>query len=149
LAAATSVVGILCNAAGGYLVEQLPGTTDDERRVVEANLAKLVALDGSDKIPTNLLLSGRTPLDIASMILDGLDMVPLQQIEPVLKCQCTEDRLMRSLRLLPATDVEEILIKQERVEARCEFCGKVYRMEAHEVRQKLEQPPTDPTISEK
>lgn len=147
LAAATSVVGILCNAAGGYLVEQLPGTTDEERRAVEENLAKLVALDGSDKLPTNLLLSGRTPLDIASIILDGLDMVPLQQIEPVLKCECTEDRLIRSLRLLPASDVEEILTKQERVEARCEFCGKVYRLEAHEVREKLE-PQPDPTTSE-
>ena len=148
LAAATSVVGILCNAAGGYLVEQLPGTTDDERRVVEENLAKLVALDGGDKIPTNLLLSGRTPLDIVSIILDGLEMVPLQQIEPVLKCECTEDRLIRSLRLLPASDVDDILTKQERVEARCEFCGKVYRLEAHEVREKLEPPPEDPTSTE-
>ena len=148
LAAATSVVGILCNAAGGYLIEQLPGTTDEERQLVEENLAKLVALDGGDKLPTNLLLTGRTPLDIASIILDGLDMVPLQQIEPVLKCECTEDRLIRSLRLLPPSDVEEILAKQERVEARCEFCGKVYRLEAYEVREKLEPPPPDPTTLE-
>jgi molecular chaperone Hsp33 len=139
LAAATSVTGILCNAAGGYLIEQLPGTTDAEKKKVEENLAKLVELDGGDKLPTNLLLSGRTPLDIAQIVLDGLDMVPLQQIEPILKCECTEDRLVRSLRLLPAADVEDILMKQERVEARCEFCGKVYFMEAEEVRAKLEE----------
>jgi molecular chaperone Hsp33 len=144
LAAATSVTGILCNAAGGYLIEQLPGTTDEEKRKVEDNLAKLVELDGGDKLPTNLLLSGRTPLDIAKLVLDGLDMKPLQQIEPILKCECTEDRLVRSLRLLPLSDVEDILKKQERVEARCEFCGKVYRMEAEEVREKLAQdPPVD------
>ena len=142
LAAATSVTGILCNAAGGYLIEQLPGTTEEEKRKVEENLAKLVELDGGDKLPTNLLLSGRTPLDIAKIVLDGLDMKPLQQIEPILKCECTEDRLVRSLRLLPLSDVEDILKKQERVEARCEFCGKVYRMEANEVRDKLAQDPT-------
>jgi molecular chaperone Hsp33 len=142
LAAATSVTGILCNAAGGYLIEQLPGTTEEEKKKVEENLAKLVELDGGDKLPTNLLLSGRTPLEIAQIVLDGLDMVPLQQIEPMLKCECTEDRLVRSLRLLPAADVEDILMKQERVEARCEFCGKVYRMEADEVRAKLEEGPS-------
>jgi molecular chaperone Hsp33 len=144
LAASTSVTGILCNAAGGYLIEQLPGTTDEEKRRVEENLAKLVELDGGDKLPTNLLLSGRTPLDIAKIVLDGLDMKPLQQIEPTLKCECTADRLVRSLRLLPLSDVEDILQKQERVEARCEFCGKVYRMEAEEVREKLaHEPPID------
>jgi molecular chaperone Hsp33 len=141
LAAATSITGILCNAAGGYLIEQLPGTTDEEKQVVQDNLAKLVELDGGDKLPTNLLLSGRTPLDIARIVLEGLDMVPLQQIEPVLKCECTEERLIRSLRLLPLSDVEDILKKQERVEARCEFCGKVYRLEANEVKDRINQPP--------
>jgi molecular chaperone Hsp33 len=139
LAAATSVTGILCNAAGGYLIEQLPGTTDEERQKVEENLAKLVALDGGQKLPTNLLLAGRSPLEICQIVLEGLSMVPLQQITPSLTCECTEDRLVRSLRLLPVSEVDNILEKQECVEARCEFCGKVYRLEAEEVREKLAQ----------
>jgi molecular chaperone Hsp33 len=137
LAAAMSVTGFLCKAAGGYLIEQLPGATDHEKDKVSENLAKLVELDGGEKLPTNLLLSGRSPIDIAEILLDGLDMQPLQQIDPVLKCDCTEDRLVRSLRLLPASDVDDILEKQERVEARCEFCGTVYRLEAEQVREKL------------
>jgi molecular chaperone Hsp33 len=139
LAAAMSVTGILCKAAGGYLIEQLPGATEEEKNKVSENLAKLVELDGGDKLPTNLLLSGRSPIDIAEILLDGLDMQPLQKIDPVLKCDCTEDRLVRSLRLLPSSDVDEILEKQERVEARCEFCGTVYRLEAEQVREKLAQ----------
>jgi molecular chaperone Hsp33 len=139
LAAAMSVTGILCKAAGGYLIEQLPGATEEEKNKVSENLAKLVELDGGDKLPTNLLLSGRSPIDIAEILLDGLDMQPLQQIDPVLKCDCTEDRLVRSLRLLSSSDVDEILEKQERVEARCEFCGTVYRLEAEQVREKLAQ----------
>lgn len=144
LAAATSVTGILCNAAGGYLIEQLPDASDEEKQRVEKNLAKLVELDGGEKLPTNLLLGGRTPLEMTEIILDGLDMQPLQQIEPVLKCECSEDRLVRSLRLLPAADVEDILEKQERVEARCEFCGKVYYLEAEQVREKLREDLEDP-----
>jgi len=145
LAAATSVKGILCTAGGGYLVELLPGATDAEKEQVEKNLARLVEVDGGDKLPTNLLLAGRTPLDMAEILLQDLDMQPLQQMTPKQKCECTQDRLVRSLRLLPQEDVEDILEKEERIEARCEFCGKVYRMEAEDVRERLEQATGDPS----
>ena len=144
LAAATSVNGILCNAAGGYLVEQLPGVDDDTVNLVSKNLAKLVEMDGGQKLPTNLLLNGVTPLEIAEILLDGLDMQPLQQISPKLVCECTEDRLFRALRLLPREEVEEILEKEEEVSARCQFCGKTYRMGAVELRERLDKAVGDP-----
>lgn len=137
--------GILCTAAGGYLIEQLPNVGDKVVQQVETNLQKLVEMDGGDKLPTNLLLQGVTPLEICQTILDGLDMQPLQQIEPKLKCDCSEDRLLRSLRLLPKEEVDDLLEKEERVEARCEFCGKVYRIEAPEVRERLAKAPGDPS----
>ena len=145
LAAATSINGVLCAAAGGYLIEQLPGVSKDVLRKVEKNLKKLVERDGGDTLPTNLLLSGVSPLEMAEMILGGLGMVPLQQITPKLVCECSEDRLFRSIRLLPREDVEDILEKQEKLEARCQFCGKVYRMEPEELRQRLDQSTGDPS----
>lgn len=145
LAAATAMNGILCTAAGGYLIEQLPQVEPETVAKVEENLAKLVQKDGSDKLPTGLLLDGVTPLEIAEIVLDGLDMKPLGQLEPKLVCRCTEDRLFRSLRLLPRVEVEEILEKQECVEARCQFCGKVYRMEAEELRERLDKATGDPS----
>lgn len=60
LAAATSINGILCTAAGGYLIEQLPFADEEAMETVSKNLAKLVEMDGGDKLPTNLLLSGKT-----------------------------------------------------------------------------------------
>ena len=144
LAAATSINGILCNAAGGYLIEQLPGVSDETVEIVAKNLAKLVEMDGGEKLPTNLLMNGVTPMEIAETLLDGLDMQPLQQIMPKVVCECTEDRLFRALRLLPREEVEEILEKEEEVSARCQFCGKEYRMEAAEVREKLDTAKGDP-----
>ena len=64
-------------------------------------------------------------------------MKPLQQIFPKLKCPCTQERLMRSLKLLPIEDVNDILNNEQKLEARCEFCGKVYIMKPNEVRQYL------------
>jgi molecular chaperone Hsp33 len=145
LAAATSVTGVLCKAAGGYLIEQLPGCTPETIAKIEENLAKLVELDGGDKLPTNLLLNGKAPLDIAEIILQGLDMEPLQQIEPKAICECSEERLFRSIRLLPKEDVEHILETEEQVEARCQFCGKVYRMGGDSLRERLEKAKGDPS----
>ena len=145
LAAATSVNGILCNAAGGYLVEQLPGVDDDTLDQVSKNLAKLVEMDGGEKLPTNLLLNGITPVEIAEILLDGLDMQPLQQISPKFVCECTEDRLFRALRLLPREEVEEILEKEEEVSARCQFCGKEYRMGAAQLRERFDKAVGDPS----
>lgn len=145
LAAATSINGILCTAAGGYLVEQLPGVEPSTIAQVEKNLAKLVEMDGGDALPASLLQNGVSPLEIAETVLDGLGMTPLQQIKPELVCECTEDRLLRSLRLLPKEDVDDILEKEEKVEARCEFCGKVYSFQVDEMKERLANASGDPS----
>eukprot|EP00571_Detonula_confervacea_P007792 CAMPEP_0172327856 /NCGR_PEP_ID=MMETSP1058-20130122/60047_1 /TAXON_ID=83371 /ORGANISM="Detonula confervacea, Strain CCMP 353" /LENGTH=373 /DNA_ID=CAMNT_0013044941 /DNA_START=105 /DNA_END=1226 /DNA_ORIENTATION=+ len=110
LAAATSFNGFLCTAAGGYLVERLPDCPPETMSRMERNLAKLVEMNGSDgeALPSNLLLEGKTPLDIASVLLDGLGMEPLGQLEPKPSCECSEEKLNRSLRLLPREEVDTI-----------------------------------------
>jgi molecular chaperone Hsp33 len=146
LAAATSINGILCTAAGGYLIEQLPDASPETLKQVEKNLAVLVEKDGGDTLPTNLLLNGVTPLEIAETILDGLGMRPLQQIEPQFECKCSSQRLVRALRLLPRSEVDEILASQEKIEARCEFCGKQYEMGPEEIREELDNASGDPAL---
>lgn len=145
LAAATTINGILCTSAGGYLIEQLPGVTEEEIQKVQDNLKVLVEMDGGTKLPTNLLLRGVTPVDIAEIILKDLELQPLQQIFPTFACDCTDERLVRALRLLPRQDVEEMLQNQEQLEARCQFCGKVYRMGPDEVKRRFEEAKGDPS----
>lgn len=145
LAAATSFNGILCTAAGGYLVERLPDCSPETMAHMERNLGNLVEMNGDDgeALPTNLMLEGKTPVDIASILLDGLGMEPLGQLEPQPKCECSEEKLMRSLRLLPREEVDSILKEEGKVEARCEFCGTVYRMGPEEVERRLREAKAD------
>jgi molecular chaperone Hsp33 len=145
LAAGVSVNGILCTAAGGYLIEQLPDADSETMERISKNLATLVEKDGGDTLPTNLLSKGVSPLEIAEIVLDGLGLQPLQQIEPKFQCQCTSDRLVRALRLLSPADIDEILEKEEKIEARCEFCGKIYSMEPEEVREEIANAKGDPS----
>ena len=145
LAAATTFNGILCTAAGGYLVERLPDCPPESMAHMERNLAKLVQMDGGDALPTNLLLEGKTPVDIAMILLDGLGMEPLNSIEPNALCECSEEKLLRSLRLLPREEVDVILREEGKVEARCQFCGRVYRMGPDEVERRMAEAKGDPS----
>lgn len=148
LAAGTVVApgGILCTVAGGYLVEQLPGCSEETVRAVEENLGRLVEEDGTGVAPMGVLKGGGTPWDVCAGVLNGLGVEVLGQTEPKLVCQCTEERLFRAVRLLPQEDVEQILKTQEQIEARCEFCGKVYRMGPEEVARRFSEVNGDPSL---
>jgi molecular chaperone Hsp33 len=149
LAAASNINGILCVAAGGYIVEQLPFCTQETVSQVEKNLGKIIEQNGEENaVPAGLLMDGKTPFDIVSTILEGLDMKPLQQVNPALVCGCSEERLFRAVRLLPREEVDKILAEEEKLEARCQFCGTVYRMDAEQVAEKFATATGDPSLDE-
>eukprot|EP00985_Skeletonema_marinoi_P001769 scaffold702_cov112-Skeletonema_marinoi.AAC.1 len=149
LAAATSFNGILCTSAGGYLVERLPDCTPETMSHMEKNLGNLVRMNGEDlALPANLMLEGKTPVDIASILLDGLGMKPLNQVTPKEYCECSEDKLFRSLRLLPREEVDDVLKTEGKIEARCEFCSKVYRLGPDDVMKRFAEAEGDPSKDE-
>jgi len=152
IAAATSFNGFLCTAAGGYLVECLPNCAPETMAHMERNLATLVGMNGDSQgaevaapLPTNLMLEGKTPVDIAEILLDGLGMTPLDQVEPTPRCPCSKEKLFRSLRLLPREEVDSILKEEGKIEARCQFCGTVYDMGPEEVERKFSEARGDPS----
>jgi len=146
LASATSMKGILCTSAGGYLVEQLPSCDKESIEKVERNLARVVKKDGGSAVPSNLLLEGVTPYEIASQLLEGMDMKPLGQISPEITCKCNEERLIRSVRLIPKEEVDQILKEHGQIEARCEFCSKIYRIDADRINNILNTATDDPSL---
>ena len=53
-------------------------------------------------------------------------------------CQCSEARVFRTLRLLPRSEIDDIMEKNEEIEVKCEFCGKRYRMTPEVILENLE-----------
>ena len=118
--------GYLCTGAGGYLIEKLPGCDDGVVSRVEENLERLGEA-GKDWFIEELC-GGADLVTVAKKIIgDGLEFEVLDSIEPKTKCDCSLERLVRSLTLLPQKDVDDIIQNEEKVEAKCEFCGKIYR----------------------
>ena len=81
------------------------------------------------------LVGGTDLLTVASKILGTkVSATVLDSKLPYAKCDCSLERLVRSLTLLPRDDVMDIIQKEENVEAKCEFCGKMYRLSPDEVK---------------
>jgi len=68
-------------------------------------------------------------------------LIVLRQVRPLAtiadSCPCSEERVFRTLRLLPRSEVDEILEQNEKIEAKCEFCGTYYRLTPDDIRAKL------------
>ena len=117
--------------ACGFLVQALPGANDEDLALVEANVAGLPGLA--------TLLEG--PIDAHSIIdrlLIGLGSRARHRMDPRFFCPCTRERALRTLSLLEAGEIEELVTRGASQEIVCEFCGRAYQIEAREMQPLLD-----------
>jgi molecular chaperone Hsp33 len=113
-------------SAGGVLIELLP----DASSTVEFILANRVEEASS---LSEAIENGATALDLANLYLDGFQLTELEHKQSIVySCRCSENRLRRSLDLLPLVDLDDIVSKGEPIKAKCEFCGREYELPATE-----------------
>lgn len=119
-------------AAGGYMVQLLPGTGEDERRRLEENLQAL----GSVSLAVE---RGMTPEELLAGALQGLDVKLLDRQELRFRCRCSRERAAGILLGLGPDELREMLERDGGAELRCEFCAEVYRFDAAELTELLGQ----------
>jgi molecular chaperone Hsp33 len=112
-------------AAGGVIVEVLPGAPDDVVTRLESNLAGMAGVSwlleegGVDRV-----------LDAA---LAGLDR-EVKEMGPLrYRCRCSRERLHQHLVLLPGEDRDYLAEEDGAIEADCVFCGNHYRFTPEEL----------------
>lgn len=113
-------------AAGGYLVQSLPGADDTllsdlEQRVVET------------LHPSKLLREGATLEDLLARLLGTARREACQTIEPRFTCPCDFERVISAALLLGRDEIREIVEADETLEVRCEFCAELYRIPPDEL----------------
>lgn len=126
-------LGVLVNpdltvqCAGGFMVQLLPFAEEKTIAQIEKNVSKITSV-------TDLFRSGKTPEEIALMLLEGLEPNILDEYEPQYKCDCSRERTVKILSSLSKDELEKIAEEQEKTEVACHFCGKKYVFTPSEIR---------------
>lgn len=113
-------------AAGGYLVQGLPGAAD-------AALAALEAHVSENLHPSELVRDGLSAGDILERLLGDIGGGEREGIEARFECPCSLARVRRAATLLGRAELRSIAERGEHLEMRCHFCARVWRLSPDEV----------------
>ena len=115
------------NCAGGFIIQVMPGCPDDVLDKVEANLKEIPSV-------TEMMSEGMTPEDILEKVLSGLDSDIKEKTETGFRCDCSKERVERSLASLNKEDKAEIIADGKPVEVKCQFCNKKYEFSIEDIK---------------
>ncbi|MBD0319234.1 MAG: Hsp33 family molecular chaperone HslO [Gemmatimonadetes bacterium] len=119
-------------AAGGYMIQLLPGLSDEEITAIEQRIAALPH-------PTTLLRDGATPEQILERIFpEGYTLGDVQPIR--FHCPCSRERFESAIVSLGQEEVRRIIEEEEEpfTEVVCHFCNETYQYSPSEMEAILE-----------
>lgn len=120
-------------AAGGLIVEALPGTEAAAIARLEANIRSLTGVSG-------YLREGSVrPLVAATF--EGFDLEHLERRQLEYHCRCDRSRLLGYLRALGPEDLDDLAEDDGSCEAVCSFCGNRYLYASSELAGQSAPPP--------
>ena len=125
-------LGVLINpdltvsCAGGYLLQLLPGATDEEITRLEANLAKMPSV-------TQLLHEGKTPEDMMMQLMDGFNPNVLDAHTVGYRCDCSEERTRNILKSLGRKELVRLRDEDPICQVECHFCDKKYTFDLNKL----------------
>ncbi|MBE6865945.1 MAG: Hsp33 family molecular chaperone HslO [Oscillospiraceae bacterium] len=118
-------LGVLVNPdltikrAGGYLLQLLPGATDEEITMLENNIKNVKSI-------TSFFESNKTVYDVVDTVLEGFNPNILDESEVHYHCDCNRDRVEKALISIGIKDLEMLRDEEEQIEMGCQYCDAKY-----------------------
>ncbi len=119
-------------ASGGFIIQLMPFCEDE---VIEALEKKLQTLPQISK----MLDEGKTPEDIANMILGDLGLEILEKNEIKFECNCDRERVEKALISVGRAEIEDILNTDKKAQLHCHFCNTNYDFDENDLKKILEE----------
>jgi len=116
--------------AGGYLIQLLPGATEETITAVEEGIRRSGAV-------TAMLEQGMTPEDILGQVCGDLGVVFMETTEVSYKCYCSRERVTSALISLGRKELTEIAEEGKTFPVECQFCDHVYAFTPEDIREIL------------
>ena len=107
-------------AAGGYIIQLLPGISDEDIDKIEKTLSKIQPV-------STMIDNGLSPEDIMSKVLGDFDMEVLEKMEINYECDCSRDKIEKVIISLGKKEIQAIIEEDEQAEILCHFCNTKYK----------------------
>lgn len=112
--------------AGGYLIQLLPGATDEDIDKIEAGIARAGQV-------TTQLSQGLSAEALLRLVLADFDLELLETVPVEYRCYCSRDRMRRALISMGKQELTDLIREQSRAEMTCQFCDAVHVFEKDEL----------------
>ena len=119
-------------AAGGYLIQLLPGANLDMIEKIEAGVRRVGSV-------SKALMGGLDAAGLLREVLSDFELEVLDTHEVEYRCYCSRDRVTSTLISLGRKDLEEIVADGEDIQIECQFCDTIYRFTPAEISKILEE----------
>ena len=106
-------------AAGGYLIQLLPGAGEDTIAKVEGGIYAAPSV-------TNQLRDDPDPANLLRTVLSDFDLEILETMPIEYRCYCSRDRVTRTLISLGEQELQDIVDEGETIHIDCQFCDHIY-----------------------
>lgn len=117
--------------AGGYLIQLLPGASDEVIDRVEQGVQAL------GEVTKALREDGMDAEGLLRRALSGFDLETLERHEIEYKCYCSRERVAQALVSMGRGEMESLIAEQGGAELTCQFCDAVYRFGKEELEELL------------
>ena len=116
--------------AGGYLVQLLPGATDEVIDAVEAGIKRAGAV-------TAMLEKGMTPEEILTEVCGDLGVLFFENEPVCYKCYCSRERVEAALISIGREELTEIMDTGKSFPVECQFCDTIYSFTPEDIEKLL------------
>lgn len=113
-------------AAGGYLIQLLPGAGEEIISKIEAGVQRVGSV-------SHALEGGLDGEGLLRAVLSEFDLEILETHPVEYRCYCSRERVTRALISLGRAELTSLLEEQGQAELTCQFCDKVYRYSREEL----------------
>ena len=113
-------------AAGGYLIQLLPGASEDMITKIEAGVHAMGSV-------SHALADGLDGEGLLRTVLKDFDLEILEKHPVEYRCYCSRERVTKALISMGRKDLSELIQEQGQAELTCQFCDRVYHYTKEEL----------------
>lgn len=116
------------DAAGGVIIEVMPGVEDQVVEKIEANQKKI-----SGEV-SKLIKEKKSPVDIVQPYLEGIPFTEIPHPHIIeYSCPCSRERVKNALSILGIEELDDMISKQEKSNVVCQMCGRPYELSTEDI----------------